>query len=113
MDFDKRLILPLVLVATGITIVIISAYLALKEFISYRTIDSSSSSIEQSISTTVNTIVNLAVRIVNLAVRIAFIAAAIWSGSILIKYGTKSYIDFNKPPKIVKVYVRSRKRTSD
>ncbi len=106
MDFDKRLILPLVLVATGITIVIISAYLALKEFISYRTIDSSSSSIEQSISTTVNTIVNL-------AVRIAFIATAIWSGSILIKYGTKSYIDFNKPPKIVKVYVRSRKRTSD
>uniref|UniRef100_A0A7C4D964 Uncharacterized protein n=1 Tax=Staphylothermus marinus TaxID=2280 RepID=A0A7C4D964_STAMA len=106
MDFDKRLILPLVLVATGITIVIISAYLALKEFISYRTIDSSSSSIEQSISTTVNTIVNL-------AVRIAFIAAAIWSGSILIKYGTKSYIDFNKPPKIVKVYVRSRKHTSD
>lgn len=106
MDFDKRLILPLVLVATGITIVIISAYLALKEFINYRTIDSSSSSIEQSISTTVNTIVNL-------AVRIAFIAAAIWSGSILIKYGTKSYIDFNKPPKIVKVYVRSRKRTSD
>lgn len=106
MDFDKRLILPLVLVATGITIVIISAYLALKEFINYRTIDSSSSSIEQSISITVNTIVNL-------AVRIAFIAAAIWSGSILIKYGTKSYIDFNKPPKIVKVYVRSRKRTSD
>jgi len=106
LDFDKRIILPLVLVATGITIVIISAYLALKEFISYRTIDSSSSSIEQSISTTVNTIVNL-------AVRIAFIATAIWSGSILIKYGTKSYIDFNKPPKIVKVYVRSRKRTSD
>lgn len=105
MGFDKRLVLPIVLVAIGVAVVVTGAYLALKEFISYEPVSFMLGSIEQSISTTISAVVNL-------VIRIALIATAIWGGSLLLRYGTRSYVDFNKPPKIVKVYVKSRKRSS-
>lgn len=105
MDFDRKLILPIVLVAVGIAIIVIGAYLAFKEFVSYKPNYSSTGSIEQSISNTIN-------EVINLVVKIAFIAAAIWAGSVLVKYGARSYVDFNKPPKVVKIYVRGKKRSS-
>jgi len=78
-------IVPLVLIAVGVTIVVIGVVYAFIAYNSYSNILPRASTLEQSITYTVY-------ELLNLVIKLSFLGLGIWGGSIVLKHGVQSFI---------------------
>jgi len=80
----------LVLIAIGISLIVIGAATAYSSFLQYTPVLPKSSSLSEAIT-------NTAYELVNLVAKLAFLGLVIWSGGISLKYGLNALIQFTKP----------------